>query len=58
MWLFPFRSLYKDGEDWSLNGEILDGKIYEMAFDGSDAHAEIIERQTGLTFLGDSTRGL
>ncbi len=32
-----------------------DGKIYEMAFDGTDAHAEIIERTTGLSFLGDST---
>ena len=35
--------------------EIEDGKIYEMAFDGTDAHAEIIERKTGLSFLGDST---
>ena len=26
-----------------------------MAFDGSDAHAEVIERLTGLTFLGDAT---
>ena len=32
-----------------------DGKIYEMAFDGTDAHAETIERSTGLSFLGDST---
>ena len=32
-----------------------DGKIYEMAFDGTDAHAETIERTTGLSFLGDST---
>ena len=35
--------------------EIEDGKIYEMAFDGTDAHAETIERKTGLSFLGDST---
>ena len=27
-----------------------DGKIYEMAFDGTDAHAETIERTTGLSF--------
>ncbi len=33
-----------------------DGKIYEMAFDGTDAHAETIERTTGLSFLGDSTK--
>ena len=25
-----------------------------MPFEGTDAHAEIIEKQTGLTFLGDS----
>ena len=35
--------------------QVEDGKIYEMAFDGTDAHAEIIERTTGLTFLGDAT---
>ena len=39
---------------WSMKGEIIDGKIYEMPFEGTDAHAEIIEKQTGLTFLGDS----
>ena len=26
-----------------------------MAFDGSDAEAEMIEKSTGLSFLGDST---
>jgi len=35
--------------------DVEDGKIYEMAFDGTDAHAETIERATGLSFLGDST---
>lgn len=35
--------------------DIDDGKIYEMAFDGTDAHAETIEKRTGLSFLGDST---
>jgi hypothetical protein len=29
--------------------------IYEMAFDASDADAEIIERATSLNFLGDAT---
>ena len=43
-----------DGK-WEMKGEIIDGKIYQMAFDGSDAHAEVIERLTGLTFLGDAT---
>ena len=42
-----------DGQ-WIMKGEIKDGKIYEMPFEGTDAHAEIIEKQTGLTFLGDS----
>ena len=32
-----------------------DGKIYELAFDGTDSHAETIERTTGLSFLGDAT---
>ena len=40
---------------WKMNGEVEEGKIYQMAFDGSDSHAEIIERTTGLTFLGDAT---
>ncbi len=43
-----------DGK-WEMKGEIIDGKIYQMAFDGSDAHAEVVERLTGLTFLGDAT---
>ena len=34
---------------------VQDGKIYELAFDGTDAHAETIERTTGLSFLGDAT---
>ena len=40
---------------WSMNGEIKDGKIYQMPFEGTDAHAEVIEKKTGLTFLGDAT---
>ena len=32
----------------------IEGHIYEMAFDGTDAHAEIIERTAGLSFLGDA----
>ena len=38
-----------------MKGEINDGKIYQMPFEGTDAHAEIIEKATGLTFLGDAT---
>ena len=40
---------------WSMSGEIQDGKIYQIPFEGTDAHAEIIEKATGLTFLGDAT---
>lgn len=35
--------------------DVEDGKIYELAFDGSDSHAEQIEKTTGLSFLGDAT---
>ena len=45
----------EDNETWSMKGEIEDGKIYQMPFEGTDAHAEIIEKATGLTFLGDAT---
>jgi prolyl-tRNA synthetase len=38
----------------NLEQEILDGHIYEVAFDGTDADAEVIEKQTGLTILGDA----
>ena len=38
-----------------LEGEVKDGHIYELPFDGTDAHAEAIERLTGFAFLGDST---
>jgi len=48
----PFKEV--DG-DWVMEGEIEDGKIYQIPFDGTDAHAEAIERATSLTFLGDST---
>ena len=37
--------------------DVEDGKIYEMAFDGTDSHAETIERTTGMSFLGDATDG-
>ena len=48
----PFNEI--DGT-WIMDGEIEDGKIYQIPFDGTDAHAEAIERATSLTFLGDST---
>ena len=45
----------EENGSWSMDGEIKDGKIYQMPFEGTDAHAEIIEKATGLTFLGDAT---
>ena len=33
---------------------IEDGRVYELAFDGSDSDAEILEKSTGLTLLGES----
>ena len=38
----------------NLEQEILDGHIYEVAFDGSDADAETLEKTTGLAILGDA----
>ena len=41
----------------SLDQEIVDGQIYEVAFDGTDADAEQLEKSTGLTILGDAMSG-
>ena len=38
---------------WELVSELEDDKVYELAFDGNDSDAEVLERATGLTFLGD-----
>jgi len=38
----------------SLDTEIQEGQIYEIAFDGTDADAEVLEKTTGLVILGDS----
>jgi prolyl-tRNA synthetase len=51
----PLPPIKPNGNQWTVEGEILDGHIYELAFDGTDAHAEIIERIGGLSFLGDAT---
>ena len=41
----------------SLDQEILDGHIYEVPFDGTDADAEMLEKSTGLAILGDAMTG-
>nr|AIF08369.1 prolyl-tRNA synthetase (PARS, proS) [uncultured marine group II/III euryarchaeote KM3_28_D12] len=38
----------------SLDSPVEDGMFYEIAFCGSDADAEVLEKATGLTVLGDS----
>ncbi|MEC8073195.1 MAG: His/Gly/Thr/Pro-type tRNA ligase C-terminal domain-containing protein, partial [Candidatus Thermoplasmatota archaeon] len=39
----------------SLDENLEEGFVYEMAFDGNDAEAEMIEKETGFSFLGEST---
>ena len=53
----PLPPMVQDDGGWRLDGEVKDGHIYELAFDGTDAHAEAIERATGFSFLGDATDG-
>jgi len=45
-----------DGTDLIFGQAIEKGTVYEMAFDGNDAEAEMIEKGTDLSFLGDSTK--
>ena len=51
----PLPAFEEIDDTWIMDGKIEDGKIYEMAFAGTDAHAEVIERATSLNFLGDAT---
>ena len=57
-----FNSCISDLPSFSVNGDALifdepinTDQVYEMAFEGNDAEAEMIENSTGLTFLGNST---
>ena len=45
----------RDGSTLVFEQDLESGVVYEMAFDGSDAEAEMIEKNTDLSFLGDST---
>ena len=49
----PFPGIISKGDNWELAAEIDDGIIYEIAFDGNDSDAEILEKLTGLAILGD-----
>ena len=44
-----------NGSTISLEKDLEEGYVYEMAFDGNDAEAEMIEKETGFSFLGEST---
>ena len=48
-----FPGITESDNGWKLNSPLEEGKVYEFAFDGNDSHAEILEKATGLTFLGD-----
>ena len=37
----------------NLDSIVSDGVVYEIAFDGNDSDAEILEKKTGLTLLGE-----
>ena len=50
----PLPALIQYETGWSLEEEIEEGIVHEIAFDGSDADAEVVERTTGLSFLGDA----
>jgi prolyl-tRNA synthetase len=47
---FPFGSLADQDNADSI---VEDGIVYEIAFDGSDSDAELLEKKTGLTLLGE-----
>ena len=49
-----FPGINQSESGWTLNSPIEDGIVYELAFDGNDADAEILEKTTGLALLGDS----
>ena len=42
---------------WKLSEKLENDKVYWTAFGGTDSDAEVIERLTGLTFLGESLDG-
>ena len=43
------------GSTVSFEKKLEDGFVYEMAFEGNDAEAEMIEKKTGFSLLGEST---
>ena len=46
----PIENLASKEENDSI---VRDGIVYEIAFDGTDSDAEVLEKKTGLTLLGE-----
>ena len=46
----PIENLDSKEENDSI---VRDGIVYEIAFDGTDSDAEVLEKKTGLTLLGE-----
>ena len=46
---FPFDSIPNKISEIQLD----EGHVYEIAFDGNDSDAEVLEKSTGLTLLGE-----
>jgi len=49
----PLPSIEGRGGEFKFTEKLDDGVVYELAFDGSDLDAEVLEKLTGLTLLGD-----
>jgi prolyl-tRNA synthetase len=56
--IIKLPKLYKDEDGWKISEKLEDDKIYWTNFDGTDSDAEVIEKLTGLSFLGDSLEQL
>jgi len=57
-----FKNSIKKLPNFNSQGNLLEfeepidnSSVYEIAFDGTDAQSELLEKSTGLSFLGDST---
>lgn len=51
--VLDFPGIEQNETGWKLLQPLEDGKVYQLAFDGNDSDAEVLEKATGLTFLGD-----
>ncbi len=56
--ILKLPKLHQVSGKWCLKEELDEEKVYWSAFEGTDSDAEIIEKLTGMTFLGDCLEGL